>query len=272
MYRIFIETCGLLDPIFRKHQDIEWPSLPTTVNQPLEIPIETQSRSLMVNIPSSNMENSTIDIVIVRLGGRLANADLSFDAKFQGILLRQHRFTKLYAEFLHRTDLCAGARVLLSLLRQTIWVPFLTPYKIRSKSPYKTYASISIASKAIHIALIPELTTNAFLSCIQRFIVRRGLPQRIYCDKATNFVEAANKMNEFKTAPLEPKSVSLLKSFSACKGFAFSFIPPRAPHFGGLWEAAVSAPFESLHNSADDDSKLLYLTPRQGTTFIKQQF
>jgi len=34
---------------------------------------------------------------------------------------QQHRFTRLYAEFIHRSTLHAGARVLLSLLREEVW-------------------------------------------------------------------------------------------------------------------------------------------------------
>ncbi|XP_070068157.1 uncharacterized protein [Drosophila takahashii] len=234
-------------------------------------------------------------LILVRVGGRLDNSDLPYSAKHPAILPKQHRFTRLYVEFLHRSNLHAGPKVLLSLLRENVWVingralvrqvvrecthcfhykprlmsqimgnlppdrlvgeraflvsgvdfcgPFLTSYKIRSKSPYKTYASIFVcfATKATHIELVSELTTNAFLSCIRRFIARRGLPQRIYCDNAKNFVGAANKMKEFQTALLEPESISLLESYSARKGFSFCFIPPRAPHFGGLWEAAVKS-------------------------------
>ncbi|XP_070070047.1 uncharacterized protein [Drosophila takahashii] len=211
-------------------------------------------------------------LVVVRVGGRLANAHIPFDAKHPPILPKDHKFTKLFVEFLHRSNLHAGPKVLLSLLREKMWVvnardltrkvvracthcfhyqprllsqimgnlpsdrllgerpffvtgvdfcgPFMTSYKIRSKSPYKTYASIFVCftSKAIHIELVTDLTTNSFLSCIRRFIARRGLPRRIVCDNATNFVGAASKLMEFKRAVLSQESISLLESYSACKG------------------------------------------------------
>ncbi|KAL7723577.1 hypothetical protein ACLKA6_001535 [Drosophila palustris] len=71
------------------------------------------------------------------------------------------------------------------------------------------------------------------------FIARRGVPSRIYSDNATNFVGTNNLLRELQEA-FERQRTSL-QSFAAEKGMEWCFIPPRAPHFGGLWEAAVKS-------------------------------
>ncbi|XP_036344139.1 uncharacterized protein LOC118753372 [Rhagoletis pomonella] len=74
---------------------------------------------------------------------------------------------------------------------------------------------------------------------INRFIGRRGIPATIHWDNATNFVGAERKLRELREAFLKQKPEIL--QFAADEGFTFAFIPPRAPHFGGLWEAAVKS-------------------------------
>ncbi|KAL7724273.1 hypothetical protein ACLKA6_016853 [Drosophila palustris] len=71
------------------------------------------------------------------------------------------------------------------------------------------------------------------------FIARRGVPSRIYSDNATNFVGTNNLLRELQEA-FERQRTSL-QSFAAEKGMEWCFIPPREPHFGGLWEAAVKS-------------------------------
>ncbi|XP_039950050.1 uncharacterized protein LOC120767828 [Bactrocera tryoni] len=65
------------------------------------------------------------------------------------------------------------------------------------------------------------------------------MPQTIHSDNATNFVGVDRKLRELKEAFLS-QSPEVME-FAAEEGFKFAFIPPRAPHFGGLWEAAVKS-------------------------------
>ncbi|XP_018785012.1 PREDICTED: uncharacterized protein LOC108966523 [Bactrocera latifrons] len=65
------------------------------------------------------------------------------------------------------------------------------------------------------------------------------MPQKVFSDNATNFVGANRKLRELKEAFLS--QAPELMGFAAEEGFSFGFIPPRAPHFGGLWEAAVKS-------------------------------
>ncbi|XP_053956156.1 uncharacterized protein LOC128861806 [Anastrepha ludens] len=71
------------------------------------------------------------------------------------------------------------------------------------------------------------------------FIGRRGMPRKIYSDNATNFVGADRKLRELRDA-FEAQQPEVQK-YATDDGFTFAFIPPRAPHFGGLWEAAVKS-------------------------------
>jgi len=121
--------------------------------------------------------------------------------------------------------------------------PFLTSYRIRGKSPYKTYLAIFVcfATKAIHVEVVSDLSTNVFILCLKRFVSRRGIPVRLYCDNATNFVGAANQLQRLTDELFGPEGQSKLNEFASAVGLEFKFIPPRAPHFGGLWEAAVKS-------------------------------
>ncbi len=42
-----------------------------------------------------------------------------------------------------------------------------------------------LAVRAIHLECIPDCTAQAFLDCLTRFISRRGCPERIICDNAS---------------------------------------------------------------------------------------
>ncbi|CAH2085366.1 unnamed protein product [Euphydryas editha] len=98
----------------------------------------------------------------------------------------------------------------------------------------KAYLCIFICSavKAVHLELVTELSKEAYLAALRRFIARRGKPHSITSDNGCNFVGASNELTSFLSS-------SNLHSELADEGIKFSFTPPYSPHFNGLAEAAV---------------------------------
>ena len=67
----------------------------------------------------------------------------------------------------------------------------------RNRNKIKIYAAIFVcfATKAVHIELVSDLTTEAFLAALRRFFSRRGFSSDIYSDKGINFMGARNETN-----------------------------------------------------------------------------
>lgn len=121
--------------------------------------------------------------------------------------------------------------------------PFLIHYRIRGKRPTKAYIAVfcCFATKAVHLEVVSDLSTEAFIGALKRFIGRRGRCQNIYSDNATNFIGARNQLSELSESIYSKKGQEAIMSSTSSKGIQFHFIHPRAPHFGGLWEAAIKS-------------------------------
>ncbi|XP_044312743.1 uncharacterized protein LOC123037186 [Drosophila rhopaloa] len=119
--------------------------------------------------------------------------------------------------------------------------PFHYKPEVRNKAPVKCYVSVFIcfATKAVHLELVKDLSTTAFLQALKRFICTRRKPQHIWSDNATNFVGARNELSELRRLFISDEHQRTLLEFCAIESIEWHFIPPRSPHFGGLWEAAV---------------------------------
>lgn len=53
-----------------------------------------------------------------------------------------------------------------------------------------------VSTKAIHLELVTNLTTENFLAALHRFTGRRSICSRIFSDNGTNFVGAARELGE----------------------------------------------------------------------------
>ncbi|XP_043480294.1 uncharacterized protein LOC122509993 [Leptopilina heterotoma] len=173
--------------------------------------------------------NPFLDQGVLKVGGRLNLADLPESKKHPIVLPKDHHITKLIIKNEHMKRLHAGVNSTLCGVRETYWpIDGLAVF-------------VCFATKAVHLELASDLTTEAFLACLKRFFARRGISQSIHSDNATNFVGTNNEIKElFKTINtviIDERT----KEYLSNKSVSWHFIPPRAPHFGGLWEAAVKS-------------------------------
>ena len=87
-------------------------------------------------------------------------------------------------------------------------------------------------TRAIHLEIVPDLTTAAFIRCLKRFSSRRGLPQRFVSDNGKTFKAAAKAINKI----LCDKTVH---QYLSGVGVEWLFNLERAPWWGGVFEHMV---------------------------------
>ena len=114
---------------------------------------------------------------------------------------------------------------------------------IRKPVMVKAYVCIfvSLTVKAVHLELVSDLTSEAFIACLRRFITRSRKPILIWSDHGTNFVGAKHILRDLFEFLQQQKTNEVIANFCTSQGISWDFIPERAPHFGGLWEAAVKS-------------------------------
>ena len=105
----------------------------------------------------------------------------------------------------------------------------------------KAYTCIFIcfSTRAIHIEVISDLTTPAFIAGLLRFVSRRNRPHTIYSDNGSNFVGAKNQLRDLYRFLRSSETTSVVHQQLLQHQVTWNTIPERAPHFGGLWESAV---------------------------------
>ncbi|XP_059047668.1 uncharacterized protein LOC131843091 [Achroia grisella] len=108
--------------------------------------------------------------------------------------------------------------------------------KGRGASLVKGYICVFVCftTRALHLELVSSLSTNDYLLALKRFISRRGKPVEIFSDNGGAFVGSQKDLSLFLN-----ENVKEIEDFATNNGIKLRFIPPYAPHFGGLWESGV---------------------------------
>ncbi|XP_035907317.1 uncharacterized protein LOC118510037 [Anopheles stephensi] len=233
---------------------------------------------------------------VLRVGGRLGNANIPESTKHPIVLAASHRLSTLLVENTHHQKMHAGPQFMLATIRQKFWLiggrnlaksvyhrchtcfrnkptlvkqavadlpksrvtptrpfavsgvdycgPFLLKSTVRNRSPTKAYIAIFVcfATRAVHIELVSDLTSTAFLSALRRFVARRGKVAELHSDNATTFKGAAHELHRiYRMLKIDEGDRRAIFDWCEENELVWKFIPPRAPHFGGLWEAAVKS-------------------------------
>ena len=106
-----------------------------------------------------------------------------------------------------------------------------------------------MCSRAIHIEMLDDLTTDAFINALRAFIAIRGNVRQLRCDQGTNFVGAKTEfMNAMKDLNQEQ-----LKEH----GCEFIMNTPSSSHMGGVWERQIRTIRSVLTAILDQSAKRL---------------
>lgn len=92
---------------------------------------------------------------------------------------------------------------------------------------------ICLRYKCVHLEAVSDLSKDAYILALRRFIARRGKPDEIFCDNGRNFVAGAKEITDF----LKLHNTDILE-FAADQGIRFTFSPAYAPNFNGYVESA----------------------------------
>ena len=110
-------------------------------------------------------------------------------------------------------------------------------YVKRGRIVEKRYGCLftCFSSRAIHIEVAHTLDTDSFLCAFNRFVARRGCPQRLYSDNGSNFKGAESIIKTLLRAWNQEKITNAL----LLRECDWIFNPPKASHRGGVWERII---------------------------------
>jgi len=87
-------------------------------------------------------------------------------------------------------------------------------------------------TRAVHLDLVPDLSTEAFIRSFKRFVSRRGIPSKLVSDNGKTFKAAAKLIQSI----VDHNDV---QHYLSGLGIKWIFNLPKAPWWGGLFERLV---------------------------------
>ncbi|XP_054775596.2 uncharacterized protein LOC129284160 [Lytechinus pictus] len=122
---------------------------------------------------------------------------------------------------------------------KTTLVDYLGPVnvKLNRNTTTKGYCAVftCAVTRAVHLTCVQDLSTQAFLQALERFISIRGAPSLLVSDNGTAFRGADNTINELNLK----LNQTVLKDHCQRYNVQWKFGPPGGPHHQGAVERLV---------------------------------
>ncbi|XP_058509227.1 uncharacterized protein LOC131475275 [Solea solea] len=112
--------------------------------------------------------------------------------------------------------------------------PFLTKHGRKVQKRYGLLFTC-LCCRAIHIEMLDDMSTDAFINGLRCFIAIRGAVRQLKSDQGSNFIGAKNELNE----ALRQVDTNRLTTFLADRQCDFSMNAPHSSHVGGVWERQI---------------------------------
>ena len=158
--------------------------------------------------------------------------------QFVKLLLRRCRLCRLLESKPYRTPSTAplpAFRTKMCHPFQHIGVDFAGPFYLEDATT-KSYMVLytCAVTRAVHLDLVMDLTTEVFLRSFRRFAARRGTPTIVWSDNGKTFKAAAKLLKKLATAPD-------VTAHLASQRINWNFNIEKAPWWGGFFERLIKS-------------------------------
>ena len=123
-----------------------------------------------------------------------------------------------------------------------------------------------MTTRAVHLELVNDKTSDAFLMAFRRFVSLRGHPNVCWSDCGTNFVGVQSYLNEIMLSWDIPKVQSVLSEDFSCD-FKWKWNIPHASHQNGVVETLI----KSVRQSLNATCKIEPILKNNGEHFSRRQ-
>ena len=115
--------------------------------------------------------------------------------------------------------------------------PFVIRGEVQKRIRGKSYGVLftCLSSRAVHVEVAHDYSTDGFLQVIRRYASMRGWPKTIHSDKGTQLVGASNELKQ----SIVNLNWEKIQVYGHKRGTTWNFTPADAPWYNGATEALV---------------------------------